>query len=191
MILRRVGSFFTGLLFGAAPILKTAWPPAGKACVPPKVDPGAAAAGAGAWAGFCPNWNAALSVPPAAGKPLAEVAGDAGWLPKAGKGFDGAVADVGVGPPKENAFAEGAPKPVGPGEAGAAGGWPKPPVPPPDVDRLKANGAAVGAAADGCPKPPDPPKGAGETDGAGASAGFASSFAGSSVVASAAGAGVS
>ena len=62
-----------------------------------------------------------MSVPPAAGNPPAEVAGDAGWLPKPENGADGAVADVGV-VPKENAFAEGAPKPEGPGEAGAAGG---------------------------------------------------------------------
>ena len=45
-------------------------------------------------------------------------------------------------------------------------------MPPPDVDRLNANGAAVGAATDGCPKPAEPPNGAGETDGAGASAVF-------------------
>ena len=74
------------------------------------------------------------------------IAGDAGWLPNA-KGFDGAVAEVGV-PPNENGLDDGWPKVEGLAgwELIAVDGWPNPPAAPLLV-APKLNDVAMGGAA--------------------------------------------
>lgn len=142
--------------------MKTA-PPGGGAAEAPN---GEAVEGADACPGW-PNWNGEFVVPDADGRPGVAAAGDAGWLPNE-KGFDGAVAEVGVVPNENGAV----PNVEGLGVVDVAAACPNPPVLPEDVDGPKPNGAAAPGVAELCPNPAEPPNGPGDAEGAGASAGF-------------------